>query len=356
MSGALVELSNINYLSPENVKNNVLPHYGLSRSVQVTQVKFKDTDKQRAVYKVEDGDKYYCLKKVYYPIDELLFIYSTIEWLYRNNIKVPRIISTLNHGRYVEYNNMLFILTDWIEGEKCDFDNLNHVNLASSNLSKMHKVSSFFMPILGSANKEGFLDLGKSLKKHTLQLIENEKLALRYNDYFSKIFILSYTNAMSSATLSTAIADKINPSNLTKAVCHNDYVSKNLIVKDDHIYVIDFDKCKYDYCALDISYCLRRLLRRENTCWNIDLAINFLQQYELNNELTLDDYRYILAYLSFPQKYWKLSRDYYKNISKCNKNAFVALLNKSLSNNHLHREFNLNLLKYVENKFDTRLV
>ena len=160
---------------------------------------------------------------------------------------------------------------------------------------------------------------------------------------------------MALATQGTNIANKIDYKNLSKSICHNDYVSKNLIVSNDKIYVIDFDKCKYDYCALDISYCLRRLLRRENTCWNADLAINFLQQYEVTHPLTLDDYKYILAYLAFPQKYWKLSRDYYNNILSCNKKAFINLMNKAVCHNDIHIEFNYKLLKYIENKFNVKL-
>ncbi len=356
MSNLNIDTSNIALLTPANIKKNVLPHYGLEGAKNISQVKFKDTDKQRAVYRIETPDGDYCLKKVYYPVDELLFIYSVIEWLYRNNIYVPRILSTKSHGRYVEYSNMLFILTPWVNGEKCDFDNLGHLNMTSRNLGMLHQVSEGFMPILGSKNKEGFSNISESLNKHRHQLINTEGLANKYNDYFSKIYLANLPSSMALANLSTSIVNTINHDTLSKAVCHNDYVSKNLIIKDSNIYVIDFDKCKYDYCALDISYCLRRLLRRDNTCWNTDLAINFLQQYEMNNPLTFDDYKYILAYLAFPQKFWKLSRDYYNNIQKCNKKSFINLLNKAISNDKEQLEFSEKFLKYIENKFDTKLI
>ena len=68
-------------------------------------------------------------KKSILLLKDLLFVYSAIEWLYRNNIKVPKLLPTINNNRFVNYNNMLFILTPWIEGDKCDFDNINHVIL-----------------------------------------------------------------------------------------------------------------------------------------------------------------------------------------------------------------------------------
>ena len=46
--------------------------------------------------------------------------------MHRYNIKVPRILPTLENNRFVNYENMLFILTPWIEGCKCDYDNPIH--------------------------------------------------------------------------------------------------------------------------------------------------------------------------------------------------------------------------------------
>lgn len=101
-------------LSPEIIKQNVLPYYNLQNS-QISIIKFKDTDKQRAVYRVNYKDKNYCLKKVYYNLNDLLYVYSAIEWLYRNNIRVSKLLPTIDNNRFVSYRDMLFILTPWIE-------------------------------------------------------------------------------------------------------------------------------------------------------------------------------------------------------------------------------------------------
>ena len=51
MSIEVLPLQDAN-LSPEIIKLNVLPHYNL-QNAKVSIIKFKDTDKQRAVYKVD---------------------------------------------------------------------------------------------------------------------------------------------------------------------------------------------------------------------------------------------------------------------------------------------------------------
>ena len=154
MEGLLLNI-NDELLPMDELKNNILIYYNLENS-SVINVKFKNTEKQRAVYKIEYNNKIYCLKKVYYNEENLLYVYSTMEWCYRNGINVPKLLPTITGSRYVKYKGMLFILTPWIDGEKCDFDNINHVLLSSKTLGKLHKSSKNFLPIDGSAKREGF--------------------------------------------------------------------------------------------------------------------------------------------------------------------------------------------------------
>ncbi|SKA75683.1 spore coat protein, CotS family [Clostridium sp. USBA 49] len=346
---------NIELLSEENVKKYVLPHYNLENS-KVTQIKFKDTEKQRAVYKVTQNNYNYCLKKIYFSMEDLLFVYSAIEWLYRYEIKVPKILPTKDNNRFVNYENMLFILTPWIEGEKCDYDNIQNVLNASINLAKIHKNTIYFKPIKGSSSRTGFEDLYDSLYKHFQQLLICSNLAFKYGDKFSKMFLQYFDFNIILAQTAVNISSTINNNNLNKTLCHLDYVNKNIIFdKYGDLWTIDFDKCKIDYRVHDISYFLRRLLKRENTKWNIDLTINCLNLYEDFYPLTLDEYKFILAYLAFPQKFWKISRDYYNNINKCNKNSFVTLLNKTCLKSDYQLQFVENFIHYIEEKFHVTL-
>lgn len=345
----------LDLLSEENVKEYVLPYYGLENGT-IEQVKIKDTDKQRAVYKIVYSNKSYCLKKIYYSLEELLFVYSSIEWYYRCGILVPRILPTIDRSRFVNYNNMLFILTPWIDGEKCDYDNIEHVLNSISNLSKMHKCSHNFQSIKGSVLRVNYDNPHISDSKHLKQILDCSNLAFKYKDKFSKLYLQNFDCNLLLAKTSTAISSSINIKNLSKALCHLDYVNKNIIFDNDqNIWVIDFDKCRMDFCAHDISYFLRRLLKRNSTLWDFKIAVNCLNLYEKINPLTLDDYKYILSYLAFPQKYWKISRDYYNNIKKCNQTSFIFLMKKAVEDDSEQLEFVLKLGRYVENKFNIKI-
>ncbi|WP_315116842.1 CotS family spore coat protein [uncultured Clostridium sp.] len=346
---------NINILAEENIKKYILPYYGLE-NFSVTQIKFKDTDKQRAVYKIYLKDESYCLKKVYFPLDQLLFVYSSIEWFYRYGINVPKILPTLDRNRYVEFNSMLFILTPWIQGEKCDYDKEEHVLVSAKNLALMHLCGKNFSPIKGSYVRYGKDDIHRSIQKRFHQLLNCSNLAFNYKDNFSKIFLQNFDTNILMAQASLNVGSTIDSSNLSTSLCHLDYVNKNIIFDtESNIWVIDFDKCKIDYCVHDIGYFMRRFLRRDKTNWNVQLALNCIHAYESVKPLTLDEYKYLLVYVGFPQKYWKISRDYYKNINKCNKKSFIKILNKAIENNDKQLEFVMGFSKYIEERFNVKL-
>jgi CotS family spore coat protein len=342
-------------LSPEIIKQNVLPYYNLQNS-KISIVKFKDTDKQRAVYRIDSDEKSYCLKKVYYNIQDLLYVYSAIEWLYRNNIRVAKLLPTVDNNRFVSYQDMLFILTPWIEGEKCNFDNMTHVMISVKKLSALHSTSRNFKPIVGSSLKEGFEDYYISTLKHFQDLLHASNESFKYKDTFSRQFISSFDINLRLAKISLDISNKIETSNLSKSLCHGDYVNKNLIFPTDlDPWVIDFDKCRMDYCAKDLAYFMRRLLKRENTKWDVDLALSMLNTYNESSRLTESDLRYLISYICFPQKYWRISRDYYRNIHKCNKSAFLTLLSNTISKIDFQYAFALNVIDSVQKRFNITL-
>ena len=77
-------------------------------------------------------------------------------------------------------------------------------------------------------------------------------------------------------------------------------------------------------------------------------SIRFPSLRANNNFLVLssDDLKYIVSYICFPQKYWKISKDYYKNRKKCNKKAFYELLKKNNKKVKYQLKFSKAILNY----------
>ncbi|WP_297517491.1 CotS family spore coat protein [uncultured Clostridium sp.] len=298
----------------------VLPEYQI-KDATIEQIKIKNTEKHRAVYKVSNATESYCLKKIYFDEKKLLFMYSAMQWLHKYGFNVPILMKTKTGSRFVKTNNFIFILTPWVPGGKCDFDNLEHLTLAAKNLALVHKATVNFIPIKGCHEKKGYDNLYISISKHFNKLLACYNLANKKKDRFSKIFLEHFDDNIELAKFALEISSSIDFDNLSKSLCHGDYVNKNLLVDIDNIYMIDFDKCSYDYSMSDLSYFLRRLLKRSDTNWDFKIAKNIIMSYNSKKALTVDDLKYLMVYLSFPQKYWRTSRDYFASISKCNKKS-----------------------------------
>ncbi|MGL5575612.1 MAG: CotS family spore coat protein [Sarcina sp.] len=309
---------------------HVLPEYSLT-NVNIEQIKIKETEKHRAVYKVSKNSKVYCLKKIYFDEKHLLFMYSAMQWLYKNNFNVPILLKTKTGNRFVKKNNFVFILTPWVPGHKFDFDNQEHLNKASKNLALIHKATINFIPIKGAYIKKGYDNLYISINKHFNKLLTCYNLANKKKDRFSKIFLEHFEDNIELAKFALEVSASINTEKLSTSLCHGDYVSKNLLLNDDNVYMIDFDKCSYNYSMSDLSYFLRRLLKRNDTNWNFEIAKEIIISYNENKTLTDDDIKYLMVYLAFPQKYWRTSRDYFASISKCNKKTSREALLSTVS-------------------------
>ena len=80
--------------------------------------------------------------------------------------------------------------------------------------------------------------------------------------HFQDNLFQTFDTNLRLAKISLDISNKIDNNNLSKSLCHGDYVNKNLIFPADlDPWIIDFDKCKIDYCAKDLAYFMRRLLK-----------------------------------------------------------------------------------------------
>lgn len=296
----------------KNISKYILSQYNLS-DCDISLIKFKNTDKQRVIYKISKGNTNYCLKKVYYNEYDLLYIYSALEWLYRYNISVPKLIPTASSNRFSKVFNKIFILTPWMDGDKCNFDNITHLFSSIESLATIHNTSKEFIPIEGSSIRKGFNNLYIQTLKHFEDLNRISSIAINCNDHFSHYFIKNFEDNIFLAEKSLEISTLICHDNLSRSLNHGDYVNKNIIISNDKTSIIDFDKCKYDYVSHDISYFLRRLLKRNNTNWNFNLFLSILERYNSIFPLNEDDIKYIISYVCFPQKYFKLSKSYYSN-------------------------------------------
>ena len=337
-------------LSNKLIYDLILKEYNIKAN-SIELVKAKATAKDRMVYKIDTISKSYCLKKVYYDEETLLFIYSSIIWLNLHNISCPILIPTTNNGRYFKYNNMLFILTPWIEGIRCNYDILTHLEISLKNLANMHIAGKNFSPIKGSKVLTGSDSSSFSYSKHFGDLKKYIDICSNQKDIFSKKIFDYKDYILTTAYISVLYSKLIDTNALPKTLCHKDYVNKNIIIDTNmNPWIIDFDKCRIDYRISDLCYFFRRFLRRENTKWNFFLFSYLLNIYEKISPLNFNEHIYLFSYLSFPQKHWRLCKDFL-NRPTLTYEEYNNLLNKYNNQSENHIKFIFSYKFYIYNRF-----
>ncbi|WP_244833274.1 CotS family spore coat protein [Clostridium sp. BJN0001] len=341
-----------------DIINNILKDYGIINS-KISVIKFKNTDKQRIIYKISDEqkNKVYCLKKVYYGLPDLLYVYSACEWLNKNKFRVPVFIKQCNNRRFVNYNNMYFFLTEWFSGSKCSFDNFTHIIISSKTLAKIHKMSKNFSAIKGSSERNGFENVYISSLKHFSDLKKALSISKENAGLFSESYKKSYKINETLAMLSVKIASTINFNNLSSSLCHGDYVNKNILFpKDLNPCIIDFDKCKKDYCSKDLGYFMRRLLRRDKSLWDPLLAFETIIAYTDINILNSDDLKYLISYLAFPQKFWRITKNFYANKSDIEETRAAAYILEESFKAKKAIEFIVSIITLIKNEYNISIL
>jgi len=349
------------YMSTDEIRDKVLSNYPY-KVYEIIPIKFKDTSKQRAVYRFESDDGPKCLKKVYFDEGNLLFVYSVIQWFFYRGINVPRVLPTKYGGRYVKYKGDLFFVTDWVEGRKCDYDLDGDIEKAAENLGRMHRCSYGFKPIEGSFIRKDEYNWYETFHRRHMQLLQFYNTASRSKDKFSRLFLKSFDYYQSRAQHAVSILSTIDDRELEKyiqkynTICHLDYVNKNLIFTySGELYIIDFDKSKIDTPIHDIGTFLKRILKRKNTSWDYNVLILTIENYEKERKLTQSEFLGLFSYLEFPQKYWKISRNYYNNRKEYDKKTLLSMLSKTCSQLEDHNEFCNKFQDYIENRFKISL-
>jgi len=285
----------------------------------------------RGVYLIKTDKGIKCLKRLNYGIQKLLFIYGAKEHLVRNGFpNVDRFLLTNEGNPYAEYGDDLYVATEWVDGRECDFRNHNEVLKSASTLARLHEASKGYeipegaklksdlgrWPHLMVKRRDGLKKM-KTMAENKLDKTEFDKL------YIENVALFIGLAKEAIDTLSRSKYDDVVKKTIEdKSFCHHDYTYHNIIfTKSDDTYVIDFDYCKYEIRAYDISSFLIKVLKRNN--WSFDLGAEIISEYNKISPIDEDEYMVILSFLKFPQRLWRLANRYYYNESNWPNNTFL---------------------------------
>ncbi len=311
------------------------------------QIKIDIIKANKGVYYLKTNKGERCLKKINYGPQKLLFVYGAKEHLIKNGFNnVDRYYLNAEGEPYALVNEDLYTLSEWLDGRECDFRNIEEVKLSAETLAKLHEASKGYDPPENSKLKT---DLGRwpSLMEKRIKSLDKMRDMIRKKNNKSNFDLLYLKSMEFYKEIGKKALNELNESNyyelcsiadMNKSFCHHDYTYHNIIFsKDNNVNIIDFDYCKREIRAYDISNFMIKVLKRCD--WNLEYAKAIISSYNKVSEIREDEYKVLYAFLLFPQRYWRLANRYYYNEVNWGQNTFANKLESIINEKENYLKF-----------------
>lgn len=310
-------------------------------------LKVKELEKVKNVYKITTEKKGYCLKVIKYELSHFLFIIGAIKHLKNNGFKkIPDIIPTSTGLDFIQIGNYYAYLTPWINARECNYDNPIDVKIATRKLAEFHKksegfqVSPYMNPRVGwnkwistyETRKNEILDFKKR--------IEDKDIKSNFDILYLKM-MEEELNRCDKSILNLKNSQYIN--NMKKEIkkkgfCHHDYAHHNILIdKYGEVNLIDFDYCILDSHLHDLSSLLIRKMK--NGKWDLVSTEYILNEYNSLYSIQQSDIPIMAAFIEFPQEYWQIGIQYYWEKRRKSEEFFVKKLGKINEDKKERQEF-----------------
>lgn len=282
------------------------------------------------------------LKKIDYSEERFNIINSNLQKIKKY---CPNIIefNEISEGRFViDIDKKKYVLMDLIEGREVTFTNPIEFKMTAEFLGNFHKASKKVLEEISNFKPEEpyYKKIERAIGE--TKEIKEWVMSYKYKNEFDEIFLSKadeYLIEMEEAKeYLVALEDKYGDEiNKDLVICHNDLAEHNFIIKDNEIYLIDFDYMSIDIKATDIADFLLKGIK--NNAYDLNKGKDALIEYKRNNTISNFEYEYIYALIKFPRDFYSLVKSYYKKQKNWNYDIFLNRLNNKIINDEFRKEF-----------------
>ncbi|MFD2169016.1 CotS family spore coat protein [Tumebacillus lipolyticus] len=276
-------------------------------------LKILNANQVRAVVKIETDRGTFALKKVGHKPEKLQFICEAQEHLWNNGFqKLPRFVKTGDGRPFIEVEDGLIFLSNWIEGKESNVNDLVQLKQIVRLQAELHRASRGFQPSVEAHIKtrwagwierfeEELADIADTYKRFRGQQPQSE---------LEEVFLATVEPMLEMAETgvrelkASPYREVLRRERNLRGFVHGDFTYHNFIqTPDDEMMVIDFDYCAHELRAHDFARFMRKMLRR--TDWSVDTGNLILRTYHEVDHLYEDELQVLRAVLFFPQRYWR---------------------------------------------------
>ncbi|AAK79805.1 CotS family spore coat protein [Clostridium acetobutylicum] len=321
------------------------------------EMKLVDIKKIRSIYKIKTENSTVCLKKVSHEFKKVENGNYLVRELKKNNFNnIADYISTKDGKLIVFYKNLAFYLTEWVDGEECNLNDINEAINASKLLAKFHLATqniNFHKIKLKNNNSKNWVEIfAKCLRdmESFKSIIQNKRIKNKFDFMYEDLIESYYNRGLFSIKIlnESSYFKIIKGSNNKKTVCHNSFYYQNIIKGKKDYYIIHLNSIIIDLPITDLCKMIRTLMTKKEYMWNFEKAKQIIQAYNSVNKLSKDEMEVMLALIAFPHKFWKLGKKRYVRHKNWSENKYINKLNKIVLNNKCEQSFIEEYISYLD--------
>lgn len=251
-----------------------------------------------------------------------------------------------------DYDGKNYVVKDYLKGNECNVKDLSQCEWVVKELAGLHKCMCGFLP----DNSISFTqeNIQNEFIKHNAELkrvrtfIRKRRMKTDFELLFLKEFDRFYKQAEESmAYLSESVCSFLCDKILKEATyCHGDCSHHNLLIDENHVNIINFEKSRLDTQIRDLSLFLRKILEKND--WDCSFGLQIVDTYNACCPLSKEEFAYLYARLLYPEKFTKIAGSYLnqrKSLpAKRQSEKLISLLNMEEKRNYF---LDVYLKKYV---------
>lgn len=304
-------------------------------------------DKVKNSYKVITSQGVYSLKTIKYEFPHFYFILSAIKHLQKNGFTdIPKFILNNRKKEFGLIDKKYVYLTEWIPSRLSNFDNPIELSLVSTELAKLHKLSSGFnitenmKPRIGWFSWENVFET----RKNEILDFQNRIYQKAHKSDFDLLYLDNINLEIKRAEKSIEGLKKNNYIKVMerevfrRGFCHHDYANHNILVDNNGgLKIIDFDYCILDSHLHDFSSLLIRSMK--NGKWSERKADLILYSYEKMFEIEKKELPIVREFMRFPQEFWQIGLQVYWEQQPWGEEFFLNKLERYLEDSDEKNKF-----------------
>jgi len=259
-----------------------------------------------SVVETDEGPKE--VRRLRHPLDEYRFACGAAEFLRGQGFsRLPRATWAPSGSPIVNVGGTNYIMHDWVPGVQADLGNLCQLTQAVEMLAWLHRCGQGFHPPEWPAVRDDWGSWPRRFAGRIEELYHLEdKARSEEEDRFAHHFLKHLDEFLSEAAraleeLEASPYEAVIGGEREKGgLCHRDFTSKNLILRDDGaIYLTDFDDLTMESRLEDLG----KLLVRQGG-WDLERILFILHVYHGVSPLNRAEVGCLGAYLRFPHEFW----------------------------------------------------